>query len=53
MKVKGAALEDVFDYFFHVGARKYLLENERDIFMNYLNDEIQRIFNLMTILVII
>ena len=40
MKVKGTTSEDVFDYLFDVEAEKFLLEKERNIFMNYLKNGI-------------
>ena len=54
MKVKRATSEYVFDYLFAIELEKFLLERkERNIFMNYLKDGIQNIFNLMKILMII
>ena len=53
MKVERVTLEDVLDYLFDVRVRKFLSKKERNIFMNYLKNEKQCIFNLMKILMII
>ena len=52
-KAEGAVLEDIFDYFFNVGAGNFYQKKKRNIFLNYLRNRIQRIMNLMKILMII
>jgi len=53
MKVKGATLEDLFDYLIDVAIRKFLLkEGKRHIYELFENG-IQRILNLMKILIFI
>ena len=53
VNVEGAASGDVFYYLFNIGAGKFLSKNERNIFLNYLRNGIQSIFNMMKILMII
>jgi len=53
MKLEGVVWEDIFDYLFDVGVGKFLLEKERNIFLNYLRNRSQSISNLMKILMII
>jgi len=46
MKLEGATLEDVFDYFFNVGAGKFLLEKgKRYLHEDYFRNGIHSILN--------
>jgi len=52
--VERATSEEFFDYFFDFEAEKFLSEKgKKSIFMNYLKNGIQSIFNLIKILMII
>jgi len=53
MKVDGATSEDVFEYLFDVGAKKFLSKKEINNSLKYLRSGIEGIFNLIKILMII